>query len=182
MLRDVAVALEKRNILYCLDGGTLLGVVRENRLLPWDYDLDMFVTADDFKKAKTIIWSLRSRGYWASVRYHKVSRPPLKVRDPRVIKIRNRKYGLFAGPVKLDIFIKYRVNDHYHWMEGSGKNSVNKKSPTRYFSRLTKIEFDGHQYTIPEGYDEYLTSRYKDWRVPIKEWNHLKDDHAIERM
>ena len=43
MLKEVTSILERRNIWYCLDGGTLLGIMREQRLLPWDNDMDLFV-------------------------------------------------------------------------------------------------------------------------------------------
>lgn len=41
MLRDVAMILDQSSIQYWLEGGTLLGIRRENRLLPWDNDIDL---------------------------------------------------------------------------------------------------------------------------------------------
>ena len=81
--------------------------MRENRLLPWNDDLDMFVTKDEYKKVALLTWKFRLCGYWISVRKHKKDKPPF--------------------------------------------------------------------------YDEYLTYCYKDWRIPVREWDHLEDDHAIIR-
>lgn len=39
--RDTVRILEEANIDYWLCHGTLLGLVRENRLLPWDHDIDI---------------------------------------------------------------------------------------------------------------------------------------------
>jgi len=40
-LKKVKQALDKKNIEYWLDAGTLLGAVRENRFIPWDHDIDL---------------------------------------------------------------------------------------------------------------------------------------------
>jgi len=36
MLQSVATIFNNCNIDYWIEGGTLLGIRRENRLLPWD--------------------------------------------------------------------------------------------------------------------------------------------------
>ncbi|PIE81085.1 MAG: lipopolysaccharide cholinephosphotransferase, partial [Candidatus Delongbacteria bacterium] len=46
MLVDSTNILEENNIKYILEAGTLLGIVRENRLLPWDNDIDITVTEE----------------------------------------------------------------------------------------------------------------------------------------
>ena len=40
LLFDVAKSLDILSVKYWLEGGTLLGIKRESRLLPWDNDLD----------------------------------------------------------------------------------------------------------------------------------------------
>jgi len=181
MLKEITAILEKRNIWYCLDGGTLLGIMRENSLLPWDDDLDLFVTRNDYKKVAALRWKFRLRGYYVFISKHKQDQPPFKKGDPRVIKIRNRRYFTIAGPVCLDIFIKYREGDYYCWKEGGRLKNAKKSVPVHFFNKLIYKEFDGKKYWIPEAYDEYLTYRYKDWRIPAKEWDNLEDDHAIIR-
>lgn len=42
--------LNTNNVNYWLTDGTLLGIVRENRLLPWDDDLDFAVFSHDISK------------------------------------------------------------------------------------------------------------------------------------
>lgn len=179
MLKEVTSILERRNIWYCLDGGTLLGIMREQRLLPWDNDMDLFVTADDYDKLRASMWNFRLRGYWAAIRRLKVDLPPLIAGEPRIAKIRNRRYHLWAGPVRLDIFIKHRIGENFCWSEGGLPKAVQKCVPARFFDQLTQTEFDGKKYWIPEKYDEYLTYRYNNWRTPRQGWDHLADDHAI---
>ena len=33
--------LKKSNVTYWIEGGTLLGAIRDNKLIPWDHDLDL---------------------------------------------------------------------------------------------------------------------------------------------
>ena len=44
MLKRISRILEEQDIPYILEAGTLLGVVREQRLLPWDNDIDITIT------------------------------------------------------------------------------------------------------------------------------------------
>jgi phosphorylcholine metabolism protein LicD len=49
--QEVVEILNKNNINYWLCHGTLLGVIRENRLLPWDHDIDFAFWADEYSKS-----------------------------------------------------------------------------------------------------------------------------------
>jgi phosphorylcholine metabolism protein LicD len=50
ILFDITEFLEKNNIPYHLEGGTLLGIVRDNDLLPWDHDVDLSISVEDLLK------------------------------------------------------------------------------------------------------------------------------------
>lgn len=51
-LIKIIQTFEREKIQYWLCHGTLLGIVRENRLLPWDNDIDIAVFHDDISKHK----------------------------------------------------------------------------------------------------------------------------------
>jgi len=49
-LRRVVEILDRENIKYWICHGTLLGIIRENRLLPWDNDIDIGVFSSEISK------------------------------------------------------------------------------------------------------------------------------------
>jgi hypothetical protein len=60
--QDVCQLLDRHNINFWICHGTLLGIIRENRLLPWDHDMDFAVW--DFEVSKDeVIDIFVSNGY-----------------------------------------------------------------------------------------------------------------------
>ena len=48
LANDVVRILDKHNIPYFIDGGTLLGAIRHKNLIPWDDDIDLGMFHKDF--------------------------------------------------------------------------------------------------------------------------------------
>ena len=178
MLKRVAKQLDKHNVKYSLDAGTLLGVIREQRLLPWDTDMDLAVSRDQLKKLKKALPRLKLYGYKVRIQPHVKDDPPVCQKDPKIVKVRTRKHFVRRGAVVLDIFIKTKVDDKYVWFEGI-KRYAKKSMAASHLDELTKIQFDNYSYSIPKNAEEYLTHRYGDWKTPVKEWNNFTDDKAL---
>ena len=90
LLRTVAV-LDAAEIPYYLEGGTLLGMVRDGDILPWDYDLDISIMAADVERLRKQLWRFPLLGYYVSRRYAHKPSPAWHKGAMRVIKLRNRR-------------------------------------------------------------------------------------------
>lgn len=178
LLHDVTIELEKAGIKYWLEGGTLLGIIRENRLLPWDNDLDISLNKCDQKKLWKVALKLFFKCYRVSFRYYRHDVGPFRKGELRMIKIRNYEKFRRKGKILMDIFIKRKVEEDYFWTVGV-KTVVLKSVPARFYEQLDWKEFNGKKYLIPQDFNGYLTCRYGDWNTPVKTWNFKTDDRAI---
>ncbi len=179
MLSRVTRIFMDNNIPYILEAGTLLGVIRENRLLPWDNDLDLTVTKLQEAKLLSILNKIRWLGYKVSIKRYKKDLKYFKKDEIRIIKIKSISFPLFKTNVVCDIFIKKLIDDEYYWTVGV-KKPVLKSVPRRFYEELTAIQFQNETYSVPTDYKDYLTEHYGDWQTPVKEWNFKFDDRSVK--
>jgi len=175
MLYDVTEILDEHKIPYILDGGTLLGIVRENRLLPWDTDLDLAITDAYAKALFAVRWKMWMKGYRTRIRWYWKDMGPFKKGMPRLLRIQTRKFFFFKDVSLMDIFIKTRFDEEYCWVV-SDKQPMLKFSPRDFYENLTQIEFIRKKYSLPSDYTGYLTYHYGDWKVVKKDWDTRLDD------
>jgi len=178
MLHDVTAIFELLGVDYWLEGGTLLGIIREQRLLPWDNDMDISMFDTDKAKLFLIVPLLLLRGYRLTFQNHQADLGPFKRGQLKIIKVRSFTRHLKKGPVTLDIFVKRRVENDCFWVVGIKKRAL-KSTPAHFTTSLGKWQFKNKEYLIPKDYDAYLSYRYGDWKTPQKEWDFLTDDQAI---
>ena len=176
LLSEVTSIFESCNITYWLEGGTLLGLRREGRLLPWDNDLDISIHDSEFIKLSLLQSTLKKKGYRVRTRVFEKDSDVFKKGDLRMIKIRTKRFfGILKGNVCLDVFIKYTKNEKTYWEIANKVKNV----PSKYYDTFKTFDFKGKTYAIPELTDEYLTYRYDDWQTPVKDWDTAKDDRAL---
>jgi len=63
LLDDITGVLDKHRVQYWLMYGTLLGMVREKRIIPWDHDIDLGVWSSDYDRVKDLKDEFESLGY-----------------------------------------------------------------------------------------------------------------------
>lgn len=100
---------ERNNIDYCLMGGSALGAKRHGGFIPWDDDLDIFMTPDNYEKFRAAFMDYGDKEIFYLQEYGKtkkgyVSVPKLRMNGTTYIEklLENKKVhqGIFV-----DIFI-----------------------------------------------------------------------------
>ncbi|HYF69785.1 MAG TPA: LicD family protein [Ohtaekwangia sp.] len=181
MLLDTAEILESAQIPYVLEAGTLLGIVREDRLLPWDTDMDITITSNFASALLSVRKKFWLKGYRTRIKYYKKDTGPFKKGMPRILKIQTRKYFLLKGVTLMDIFIKELINEEYYWTVGV-KNPVLKAAPRKFYENFTSYNFRGKMYSVPQDYVGYLEYHYGDWKTPKKTWDYRLDDNCVKKI
>lgn len=139
-LIDLNTIFSTAGIDFFLVSGTLLGCIRENKLLGHDKDIDVGVWSDI--QTDKIITHVKKSGLF----YILASRSDLALRIKHV------------NGTAIDIFLHFREDDNY-WHGGS-KLKWNNTPFT-----LIKHNFLGRNFLIPAEYDLYLTENYGDWKT-----------------
>ncbi|WP_276747316.1 LicD family protein [Ruminococcus champanellensis] len=61
MLLDVAALCEKHQINWSLSGGSIIGAVRHKGFIPWDDDIDIFMTRDNVNKFSKVFHEISDK-------------------------------------------------------------------------------------------------------------------------
>lgn len=183
ILFDVVELLDKHGIEYHLEGGTLLGLVRDKDLLPWDHDVDIslpYRSLHSFIKLKRI---LLFKGYKLSVRKSHEDFGPIKKGDCSIIKVKPLFHYLFdivypmakENLIMLDVFMKISDEKFTYWQAKGRVMRVENK----HYESFDTIEALGRTFKAPNSYKDYLTEKYGDWSVPVKVWDCRDNERTI---
>ena len=143
-IHDVFLSLD---IDFILIDGVLLGAVRDQNFIKWDWDIELALLEEAvIDNTTTILSALNEKGF------------RITLVDPFSItyKINVVKRGTKFSLVGLRSFYGYRYR-------------INFKYPARSFKTLDEIEFLGKKYKIPSDVKCLLTFCYGDWQTPKRE-------------
>ena len=163
--------LQKNNIPFWLEAGTLLGIYRDGNLIPWDYDADLSIPAEYSDKVIALRYKFLPRFI--------IKKRPIFRRwipgDTRVVKVKTTWEKLQQVSFHIDLFCVYKVNDKYRWVDSGVLKHVDRK----FFDTQDYIEWEGRKIPIPAHTEEYLSLRYGKWRIPSKNYIAGLNDGAI---
>lgn len=165
--------LDRHNVPYFLEGGTLLGIVRDKAILPWDHDIDLSITEESINMVLKLRWVFFRHGFNLSLRRSKTEAVPCNKNDITIIKIKpSFSYLLsiifsprYINSVICDIFVKKKHSGFYYWQAMDKVMRVSEN----YFNSYTFVSFYNRNLKVPSNYINYLAEKYGDWTVSVKE-------------
>jgi HAD superfamily hydrolase (TIGR01484 family) len=156
ILVEVTKMLTENQIPYWLDGGTLLGIYRDKKIIGYDDDMDLGTYEMMFTRfyMNRIIKLMSDLG-WESTTSHSH-------------KLRFRH----QNGASIDFF-KFEKTDKYYWHychSGFMYYSL------ELFDSLSEIEIDGVKFSIPNNTEKYLKEVYgESWMFPIVDFKKPRD-------
>jgi len=196
-LRDVARLLTEKGIFFWADQGTLLGIVRDDCLLPWDKDIDLSTWPEEFDKIvrleedfkrlgfyfevheyKDCLFLTREVGYAVEIaRYTKEGDVAVRKnngpRNSRVERLIKRGLALLPHAIhcKLrDLGRRWHVKETIHF-----------RTPAHHFASFRRIRFRDLELNVPAETESYLEFKYgPNWRTPIQDWNYELQDGSMK--
>lgn len=167
LMGDVEKALKNYGIVYFVDFGTLLGIIREHNFISWDLDIDYgIMISSDFD--------------WNLFEAHMNESGFLKIRQFKYAeKIREQTYK--KGTVSIDFLAHNNDKKNSYVFGFFRKEGFIYHSSNEFHVRVgkfakivqtKKVIFLGIEVTVPENAEEYLESIYSaNWRIPDPDWS-----------
>jgi hypothetical protein len=160
-------ALDKIGIDYVVVGGTLLGIYRDGHLMPFDYDIDVAVLAEDVGDTKEFLG--------------KLSEAVGKENVEKVIFRDNyfTAYYQYSSPktIAFDVFMMFkRGNKRYAHFFNKGENPRTEKCliwPEKHYKKKDwgQVKYEDKWYKIPADTVGWMEKFFgKDWVTPIPSW------------
>jgi len=150
-LLDAKNSLDSHQIPFFLISGTLLGVIREDKLLEHDYDIDIGI--DETVSYEKITSAFLSTGLF----------------EPEENNFQNYFFSFtHLNGTKIDIFIHYKINEKYRH-----RTSYVAWDNTHF--DLKPYTFLNQEFLIPKDPEKYLEENYGNWQTPVPNYNTLLD-------
>jgi len=155
LLMEVKQVLNKAEIPFWLDFGTLLGFYRQGEFLKNDPDIDLGVKREDQEKLMAVLPELKKIG---------------KV-EARVEKGNGHYlagYKIHRNNFWIDIAFYFKHEDKRIWTVSQWEQVM--VFDEKYFNELQDLEVKGIVFQIPNHIEELMILKYgEDWKRPFEE-------------
>ncbi|USD29625.1 LicD family protein [Pseudoalteromonas sp. SCSIO 43201] len=173
LLELVTATLNTSALNYYVDAGTLLGIVRDNALIPWDDDLDIAINSQDTELCFAALNELlpvldKQFGTPWEIFINKASSTFHCIDKGNISSYKLRPCSAHSDLPQLDVFIKYVDAGSMYYVISSRGFSM----PSKHLLLTEGITFNNCIMNIPSEATQYLEAHYgSDWHTPKKDWN-----------
>lgn len=165
ILDDISKLSIDNNYKLICAWGTLLGIIRDNELLPWDDDLDFILLNDGDFSWKIFDSVMRKNGFWLYREFEE---------DCQIVEKSYKKKGVLCDVRIWDDYDKDRIiKGDYFKLDGqeypNGKYCEYEMTSMNMVAihDVIKIDFKGIEVLVPGNSEEFLCAAYgPKWNVP----------------
>lgn len=143
--------------------GTLLGMIREGKILEHDKDADLGIFVEGYDEVYEIVSLLCKIEHFTAPGIIKNT----KTNNSLNIAIYDYKRG-----VAVDLFFFYKSNANNKIYSGIGTKCGNLLWEFNEF-QLVEKEINNYRFLIPNNYQYHLTELYNDWSKTVEVWDSL---------
>ena len=156
-IKDIQNCLEDNSHVFYFDMGTLLGIVRDKKLLKNDMDIDVAIIIDDTTRLGDIRRKMRNYGFKLKYSYYGQS-----------IGLLQDTYYRYGIRVDVSYYrTKNDVNYCYLLYEDNGRYNKLVRLSNTIVKKTKKVLFNGVMINIPDDDILYLCERYgPNWDKP----------------
>ncbi|SBS25465.1 LicD family protein [Marinomonas aquimarina] len=180
MLGFLSEKLQSVGITFYVDAGTLLGIYRDDALIPWDDDLDFAVDASESEPLADCLNGLLPEltsitGYPWRLVSHRAERAYGAVPQGSVRGYKLQVADESTSFPMVDFFLKYIDGDVMDYVLASRGIRM----PSCFMKERKAHSFHGQIIMIPSDTESYLAQHYgADWKTPKQAWNLSMLDNA----
>ncbi|QCR31512.1 LicD family protein [Lysinibacillus sp. SGAir0095] len=154
LITEISKSLNRIPHFYTF--GTLLGIARDGRLIPWDDDIDIAIFGSDRQKVQEAL--INSIKNFEAIFDLKLYLRTYSNGKPASITIDCIENGRKVFMVNFDCMtldgemVKQELND----------------TPAKFFEGYDELSFEGIKINVPKDYKGYLDYTYGDWHIVKK--------------
>jgi len=179
VLLSLCDKLNITDIRYYVDAGTLLGIVRDGELIPWDDDLDIALHAADTEQFESYLPLLldelkniydvqyTANSYTTKTGFGAV--PAGAIRNFKLLPTEPKS----TMPM-IDVFVKYIHGDNMDYCLASRGIRM----PSVHFDSYDEFVFKQQVIKLPHQHEAYLRAHYGDWQTPKPDWSLSELDNS----
>lgn len=149
--RHVFSTYENFGIVYWLEGGSLLGAVRNHDIIPWDYDVDIGMYLNDIEKVAFLkkVWSGDKHTDYEGFVWERAS-------EGDFIRVQYSQ----TNHLHVDIFPFYEKNGVMTKNTWFKTHRQDMEFPARYLKPLKRLKFVGIDAMVPNNYRDFLEMKF----------------------
>ena len=176
LINKISIFLDEYKIEYWLDGGTLLGAVRNGKIIPWDDDIDLAIPKESYEKLYNIVLNLQQdklknalyyvskkhklKFYWSSKFIDKsLSKSLYTLNYPAMLFVEHSDINV---PYKCDLIMYFKENNKYITNYPPWKDTYYYNIKDIY--PLKNIKFENNYYKCVNNPIQYLNNGYWFWK------------------